>query len=291
MYLFEKGIGLLVSQMNIFFHRKQIRLLEQNVWIFLINPCFRHSIPVLFICQKVAFVCQNTSSSKSSKYGFCHAEKTGNDVIMQLLNALSQPAPRFDKQGYRLRKMVTLKATWCSEKQIFEIGMKNAENTSITFFPEEFLFSQSTNMTITFSWNPYPQEIGDNLNISQRILKLKKRMRLLEFSDGFYSWAMAAKKCQQLGMVLLQLQDDFSTKETIAFITVEYTKPIFAVFVGLIRKVSKSHLQQLDSFQHQSGSLFENVQFQDQVCFPGIQPFCQSGACSCKMKATMPPTG
>ena len=48
---------------------------------------------------------------------------------------------------------------------------------------------------------------------------------------------MALEKCKQFNMTLPHLESAKSTREFVAYIMDQYTLPMYAIFVGLVKKV------------------------------------------------------
>ena len=116
------------------------------------------------------------------------------------------------------------------EKQ-FEIGFQVFEDATVTLIPAEKLsmIGITSNVHLYYKWY-YHKGI-----ITRKILI--KGLKLLNFTSREFSWTMAAEKCNELGMTLPHLKDEETTREFVMHILEKYILPIYALFIGLMKKV------------------------------------------------------
>ncbi len=107
--------------------------------------------------------------------------------------------------------------------QAYESSQVNF-GASLAFLFRMFLLKQPP--YLMYTWQPF--ELGQNTKSSLKILYRKDKS----------SWARAFKECSKYNMTLPSLENQESTTQLAAQILHFYTFPIFAIFVGLVQRVS-----------------------------------------------------
>ena len=133
-----------------------------------------------------------------------------------------------------LETTVTLVNKLLNREKQFEIGLQIFEDARVTLMPTKklLMIGSTSNLHIYPKWSYHKQrdEYKDNFD---------KRLRLLNFTSHEFSWTMAAVKCKELGMTLPHLKDEETTRQFVIHVLEKYVLPIYALFIGLIKKVNE----------------------------------------------------
>ena len=125
---------------------------------------------------------------------------------------------------------VNLNTKLLNERKEFEIGFTKFKNATILFYPHNSIKLMSNISSLVYTWI-------SNGNIKNQTETFKTRYKLINFAELNYSWTMAADKCKEFGMTLPHLENEKTTREFVSYILNEYALLIYALFVGLVRKV------------------------------------------------------
>ena len=111
-----------------------------------------------------------------------------------------------------------------TERKVFQYGFQKFQNASLIFYPSNTCTGFAN---ILYKW--------DFIHHNRHLIDSEKSFKHIN-SNSMYSWKMAAELCKQLGMTLPHLQNQKSTMEFASYILAKNILPIYALFVGLVKK-------------------------------------------------------
>ena len=119
----------------------------------------------------------------------------------------------------------------CQQK----IGLQFFQDSKIDFILSEmfynFIHQNNVSVSIDYKWVAHQRN-------SIMWNRFDKTVKLMSFSKTEHSWMSAAQICAEYGMTLPHLKDKASTRQLVLYVLEKYALPTYALFVGLIRKVS-----------------------------------------------------
>ena len=141
-----------------------------------------------------------------------------------------------------LRTTIPILPSHLTQKGSFRIGYQVFQETQIKFHQTKNLYSliQSKNIRahLIYKWH--------SLETSSRSWKhYDKNLKLLNFTSREHSWLSAAQMCHKYGMTLSHLMDEKSTNQLVLYLLEKYILPTYALFVGLVRKVSMNGFEDI----------------------------------------------
>ena len=152
-------------------------------------------------------------------------------MCVQLKNETS-PVGRLWKSCATLRTEMTIFKLPGEQNGNYKIGLQIFQETTICFVSSnELVSSKNISASINYKW-------VDHKKKPIIWTQYHKTLKLMSFSRTEHSWMSAAQICAEHGMTLPHLKDKASTWQLVLYVLEKYALPTYALFVGLIRKVS-----------------------------------------------------
>ena len=129
-----------------------------------------------------------------------------------------------------LQTTVNLNTQLVTKCKTLEVGFQKFENAKILFYPKVSKCLLSNESRLIHNWISCE-------NVKYNDLILKTKYKLLNFASLKYSWRMATAKCHEYEMTLPHLENEQRTREFVSYILKGYALPVYAMFIGLVKKV------------------------------------------------------